>query len=132
MRSALGRRAARWVSYAGLGLLLLAIDAPRASAHPLGRVSAWLAKGAKVAHQSDHTIRIAAEGIGRELVIGDHPGPGIDIWFQTVERRGRNPYRAWYVDRALLKSPKLPKAQWPRFLKVNFLRVLVVGDKPAP
>lgn len=112
----------------GLTTLLVGVLGPGvASADPWGKVIDHLAEGATVEHRDEGRLVLRAPGVARSLVMADAAGPGVDLWLESVVRRGQNPYRAWYVRRQL--AEELPKPDWPRFLRVSFLRLLRL--KPA-
>lgn len=111
------------------GLLVLG-RSTSAHADPWDKVIGQLADGAQVVERSEQLLRVGAPGTKATLILGTGPGMEADIWSETRRRRGRNPYRVWFVGQHLLHSKMLPKRDWPRFLRVGFLRLLRVGARP--
>lgn len=107
---------------------LAALVPTAASADPWDDVVARLAPGATIHTRTETRLEVQVAGEDALLCIGTHDEPDCDLFFDLTSRRGRNPYRTWYVRRSFLRGRRIPKRRWPRYLRIEFLRLLRVED----
>lgn len=117
--------------FAALALCILSLQLGRpALADPWEQVVDRMAPGARAVERTETRLRLAAPGLPEQLVLSVAPGEDVDIWFELRTRRGRNAYRAWYVNDELIATSRIPKRDWPRYLAVEFLRLLRARKTP--
>ena len=105
--------------------LLSLMGARPALADPWDDLVPYVADGAKVVARTEKRIVVRGPD-GKDAVVAVEPGTGVHFYFELRRRRGRNPYRVWYVSRAFLEKPHVPKRNWPQWFRLAFLRVLRV------
>ena len=123
--STLNRRLTARLASACVWSLVLLPSPSRAD--PWGAVVDRLAENARAVERSETHLVIAVPELHHRLVLSAGRREGADIWFELRSRRGRNPYRAWYLRRDFARDPPVPKNDWPRFLRVEFLRLLRIA-----
>lgn len=97
-----------------------------AMADPWDDVVKRLSPGAEIVLRTDHRLEVSAAGWTERIRLGTEDSSDTNIYFKLKKRRGKNPYRVWYVRESFLREAAIPKQAWPQFLQVSFLRLLRV------